>query len=262
MLVLRQDGPGAVTSTVLRDRLPVPGDEATGASGTARGRLHSVVTGLASGTGRANPLARFGVRYVLVPHPDGVPLVRTLDAVPDLARLSRTREFALWEVTAPAGRLLLVDRNTVTPLPTGQIDARVTIPPGASGRTLLLAEPADGGWRATLDGVAPRSRTVDGWAQAYDMPSTGGVFTLRRGMRLRHLWVAAQALALVVVVLLALPSSRWETHRPRGRRRRAKAAIAAPKKSEASALTVGAHRALPRARRRGSDVDEPSEAGT
>lgn len=228
---------GAVDSTVLRDRLPLPGDEATAAPAAARERLHGVVAALAAGTGPANPLARFGIRFILVPHPAGDPLVRTLDATPDLARLSRTPDFALWQVAAPSGRLLLYDRGTATPLPTGQVGARVAIPPGAAGRALLLAEPADGGWRAIIDGRPVRSRTADGWAQEYDVPAAGGELTLQRDMRGRHLWVGAQAFALALVILLAVPSARWETRRPRGRRRRRViAAIAAPREpSEAGA---------------------------
>jgi hypothetical protein len=139
--------------------------------------------------------------------------------VPDLARLGRSSRFALWQPIAPAGRLMLVDGRTVTPLAAGSTDARVRIPAGAAGRTLLLAEPASGGWHATIDGHPARGHTFDGWAQAYDVPPTGGSFTLHRGMVLRHLWVAAQGLALVLVVLLALPSEQW-VERPRRHRRR------------------------------------------
>ncbi|MFB9840719.1 hypothetical protein, partial [Actinoallomurus acaciae] len=85
--------------------------------------------------------------------------------------------------------------------------------------TVLLAEPAGGGWHAAIDGRPARSRTLDGWAQAYDVPASGGTFTLHRGMLLRHLWVTAQGMALVLVTVLALPSAAC-VERRRGRRRR------------------------------------------
>jgi hypothetical protein len=185
----------------------------------ARGHLHAAVAGLTSGTGSATALTRFGVGYVLVPYPDRDPLAGALDAVPDLTRLGRTSRFALWQPTTPAGRLMLLDGRTVTPLPAGRTDAKVRIPPGAAGRTLLLAEPSGHGWHATIDGHAARARTLDGWAQAYDVPPSGGSFTLHRGMTLRHLWVSAQGMALVLVTLLALPSEQW-IERPRRYRRR------------------------------------------
>jgi GT2 family glycosyltransferase len=219
MLVLVRRPDGSVAATVLRDRLPLPGEEATRPPATARRRLRVTVAGLAAGTGGASGLAQFGVRYVLVPRPDRDPLAGVLDAVPDLNRLSRTRAFGLWELTVPSGRLMLLDGSTVTPLTTGAVGARVRIPAGQDGRTIVLAEPADGGWHATIDGHTPTARTVDGWAQAYDVPPGGGVLRLSRGMRLRHLWVVAQGMALVVVTLLALPSAQW-VERPRRRRAR------------------------------------------
>jgi hypothetical protein len=219
ILVLAQRPGEPVTATVLRDRLPIPGEESVPPPEAARGHLRAAVAGLTSGTGGASALARFGVGYVLVPNPDRDPLAGTLDAVPDLARLGRSSHFALWQPVAPAGRLMLVDGRTVTPLAAGSIDAKVRIPPGAAGRTLLLAEPASGGWHATIDGHPARGHTFDGWAQSYDVPPSGGSFTLHRGMVLRHLWVTAQGLALILVALLALPSERW-VERPRRHRRR------------------------------------------
>ena len=220
MLVLAKRPDGAVTATVLRERMPIPGEETAQPAGAARRHLHAAVARLTSGTGGADALTRFGVGYVLVPHPDRDPLARTLDAVPDLTRLSRTSRYGLWQPVTPAGRLMLLDGRTVTPLAAGATDAHVRIPPGTAGRTLLLAEPAGNGWHATIDGHAARSRTLDGWAQAYDVPASGGSFALRRGMTQRHLWVSAQAMALLLVTLLALPSGQWIERPRRGRRRR------------------------------------------
>ncbi len=220
MLVLARRPGGPVTATVLRERLPLPGEETARAPAAARGHLRAAVAGLTSGTGSAAALTRFGIGYVLVPHPDGDPLAGVLDATPDLARLGRTSRFGLWQPTTQAGRLMLLEGRTVTPLAAGGIDARVRIPPGAEGRTLLLAEPAGHGWHATIDGHATRGRTYDGWAQAYDVPAAGGSVTLHRGMALRHVWVSAQGFGLIVVTLLALPTAQWTERRRRHRRRR------------------------------------------
>ena len=218
-LVLSSRPDGAIGATVLRDRTPIPGEESAQPPAPARRRLRAVVGALTSGTGGASALSRLGVGYVLVPEPGHDPLAATLDAVPDLTRLGSTSTFALWQPMTPAARLMLLDGQTVTPLASGPVDARVRIPPGPANRVLLLAEPAGGGWHATLDGRPVRSRTLDGWAQGYAVPASGGAFALHRGMLLRHLWVSAQALAVMLVVVLALPSARW-IERPRGRSRR------------------------------------------
>jgi GT2 family glycosyltransferase len=219
-LVLAERPGGSVSATVLRGRLPVPGEETAESTEAGRATLRSAVAGLTSGTGDAAALTHLGIGYIVVQNPDRDRLAGILDAVPDLTRLGRTSHFGLWQPVVPAGRLMLMDGDTVTPLATGEIDANVPIPSGATGRTLLLAEPAGGGWHATLDGHALRPFTYEGWAQAYDVPPAGGEFQLERGMRLRHLWVTAQGMAMIVVILLALPSGEWiERPRRRGRRR-------------------------------------------
>jgi hypothetical protein len=136
-----------------------------------------------------------------------------LDAAPEVTRLSRTDRFALWRLATPGGRLMLIDGNLITPLVAGRIDAQVQIPPGAAGRTLLLAEPADDGWRAALNGTALRAKQADGWAQAWDVPPSGGQFTLSRGMLTRHVWLGVQLAAVLVVIALALPGGRAEDSR-------------------------------------------------
>jgi GT2 family glycosyltransferase len=234
-LVLTQ-GPGQtqgrVVYTVLRGSAPMLGESETPTSAAAAGRMKSLVGELAAGHGDGHALARMGIQFVLVPRPEKDPLTPVMDAAPDLARLSRTSGFALWRLVPSAGRLMLLEGQTVTPLPVGETGGTVRIPAGGPGRTLLLAEPADGGWHATLDGSSVRSRVVDGWAQGYDVPAAGGRFELSHGMWWRHFWLIVQALAVAFVAVLALPGSQTEEgtgaaleavrgwRRPRGRRSR------------------------------------------
>ena len=221
MLVLDEASDGTVSFTVLRDRPPILGEEQITEPKAARRRITSLVTALASGQGAGvgGALSRTGVQFVVLRRPTAGPLENTLDGVPDLVALNRTNDLATWRLVQPGGRLMLVDGSTVTPLPTGTIGARVRVPAGDGGRTLLLAEPADGGWRAKLNGASLRSRTVDGWAEAYPVPASGGRFTLDRSMRSHHIWVALQGLALVIVVVLALPSPPPEESAARRRAR-------------------------------------------
>src|SRR6266545_3571322 len=113
--------------------------------------MDALVAGLLAGRGNDESLGltRMGVHYLLVPNPARDPLTGVLDAAPDVTRLSRTQGFALWRLATPGGRLMLVNGNQITPLTANPITARVAIPPGPAGRSLLLAEPYDGGWHAT-----------------------------------------------------------------------------------------------------------------
>ena len=273
-LVMRREPTGRVAYTVLRGTEPMLGESETPAEERARRRMDDLVAGLAGGrAGDGRALARMGVRYVLVPRPARDPLTRVLDATPELTRLSRTGSFGVWRLPYPAGRLMLLDGRNTTPLNVDAraAEARVRIPPGTGRRTLLLAEPADGGWRASLDGRQVRSTTVDGWAQAYTIPPGGGEFVLSRGELLRHGWVTVQAVAVLLVAVLALPGARPDAldaaatraggrGRARGRRARAAAGGLARRAAAHAERRTGALRARIRhAPAAAADAAEPAE---
>ncbi|WP_225992881.1 glycosyltransferase family 2 protein [Actinomadura rudentiformis] len=236
-LVMHREASGRVAYTVVRGREPMLGEAETPVNETARRRMDGFVAGLAGGrVGDGRALTRMGVQYVLVPRPERDALTAVLDANPELTRLSRTRTFGAWRLPSSAGRLMLLDGEDVTPLTVGQtpaVSATVTVPAGTGPRTLLLAEPADGGWRAAFNGTEVRAKTVDGWAQGYELPAGGGEFELSRGMLTRHLWVGVQGIAVLLVAALALPGVQLEGQvasggpgrhgRTRGRRARAAA---------------------------------------
>ncbi|WP_329522317.1 glycosyltransferase family 2 protein [Spirillospora sp. NBC_01491] len=248
-LVMRQEPAGRVSYSVLRGTRPMLGEAGTRTAGPARSRMDGLVAGLAGGRAEDDgpALTRMGVQYVLVPHPARDPLASVLDASPELTRLSRTPSFGVWQLQAPAGRLMLLngDGTAGPPLPAGRIGARVRIPAGGGARTLLLAEPADGGWRASYNGRALKARTVDGWAQGYEIPASAGDFELTRGMRLRHTWLVVQGAAVLLVAVLALPGGQADGPPAPGGRRRGHRA-----RSAAGALTRRADRGTGGLRRR------------
>ena len=80
-------------------------------------------------------------------------------------------------------------------------------PAGTGPRVLVLAETADGDWRATLDGRSLRA--VDaGWQQAFEIGPEGGHLVVTHDPPTRTPWLALQAAVLLVTVLLALPVRR------------------------------------------------------
>ncbi|MEO3786628.1 glycosyltransferase family 2 protein [Actinocorallia sp. B10E7] len=202
VLGLRQDG--GVGYTLLRGASPRAGEEEPQPSDAARERLDVLVAQLAAGQG-ADGLARMGVHHLVVRGPERQePLLAVLDAVPQLVRLSRGADFAVWRLSEPGGRLMLVDGAEITPLESGEVAAKARIPAGEEGRELLLAEPA-GGWNARFDGVAAEAGTADGWAASWKVPAGGGTFTLEREDPLWPKWIVVQGVAFLLVVVLALP---------------------------------------------------------
>jgi hypothetical protein len=72
---------------------------------------------------------------------------------------------------------------------------------------VVLAERADAGWRATLDGKALEPLDADGLL-AFALPGGRGELVVSYSDPLRPWLLAAQGTALLVVVLLMLPSLR------------------------------------------------------
>ena len=69
---------------------------------------------------------------------------------------------------------------------------------------MVLAERADAGWTAWLDG-RKLTATASGWSQAFTLPATGGQLTIRY----ENPWAVWTAIAQITVigltVLLAIP---------------------------------------------------------
>jgi hypothetical protein len=149
-----------------------------------------------------------------------------LDGTAGLSRENTDQSLDLWRVTSPAGRLVVLPtalareaatrdapvpatlaKNRPVPLSAGPVGARTTVPAGADGRLLVLAEGADNGWRAELGGQRLRPVTAWGWAQAFVLPATGGPLHIWHSAGSRDLQLLAEGLLLLVVLLAAWPAS-------------------------------------------------------
>jgi GT2 family glycosyltransferase len=205
--LLRSDGPRTGDAELTPDRDPTTG-------------LDAAVADFASGRGgdAAGRLVPYGIRFVLLTPPVDAGLRHAIDAVPGVQRLSRQSGAVLWRLTYTSARVRLlppgapVVRADGSPpparvVPAGQVEAHADIPAGASGRLLTLADAADGGWRATLDGHPLVGGRYDGWAQNFRVPGRAGAVALShdQGGRPTLLWL--QLGLLVLVVVLALPQA-------------------------------------------------------
>ncbi|MFI1017647.1 glycosyltransferase [Streptomyces sp. NPDC020965] len=211
-LVLGGTTAAKVPYTLVRGAGGRLGDAELAAAGDGDARLDKVVANLVAGSGadQTRQLSGFAIRYVLVR--DGAPrqTTRTLDATPGLSRLSRLDGSALWRVDRQVARATIVSGDA-DPLPVASaaVGANAEIPAGAGGRVLRIADRADDGWRATLDGRELRKTTVDGWAQGFELPADGGRLVLtHENSTARTGWVWTQVFLVLVLVVLALPGRR------------------------------------------------------
>lgn len=152
-------------------------------------------------------------------------LSRLLDAVPGLSPVGRSAKDSawIWWVDTAAGasskveaagsatsraRIISADggpqqllRNTE-----GEVN-RVRVPSGADGRVLVLSERADPSWKATINGKELAS-TEHGWAQAWKVPASGGVLSVRHSEPWVWLWLPVLALVVLIALLSIIPVPR------------------------------------------------------
>ncbi|MDT9684792.1 glycosyltransferase family 2 protein [Streptomyces sp. TRM76323] len=221
-LVLDGSSAAKVTYALVRGSGARLGDAELTAAGGSDPRLDKVVAHLVAGSGadQTAELSGFAIRYVLVR--DGAPreMGRVLDATPGLSRLSQRDGSALWRVDRQVARAVVVPaaagaagsaEAATEPLPVGSgpVEAHSDIPAGGEGRVLRIADRADDGWQATLDGKPLEKTTVDGWAQGFELPAQGGRLDLTYDAPLTHTaWIWTQCALAVVLLVLALPGRR------------------------------------------------------
>ncbi|MFG2650768.1 glycosyltransferase [Streptomyces sp. NPDC048436] len=213
-LVLDSESAAQVSYTLVRGSGARLGDAELAEAGGSNRKLDRIVARLLAGSGadQADQLGGFAVRYVLVR--DGAPrqMSRTLDSTPGLTRLSQEDGSALWRVDRQVARAAIVPASgSADPLPVaaGPVELHTTVPAGDEGRTLRLADAADEGWTATLDGRPLTATTLDGWAQGFELPASGGRLDVTYEAPVSHTgWLWAQGALAVVLVVLALPGRR------------------------------------------------------
>ncbi|WP_415952649.1 glycosyltransferase [Streptomyces sp. KLOTTS4A1] len=211
-LVLAGDNPDRVTYLLVRGAGARLGDAELAPAGKGEELLAETVARLVAGSGadQADELGGFAVRYVMVQ--DGTPrrVHRVLDATPGLSRVSQQDGTSLWRVDRQVSRVALVSGDEApTPVAAGPVEVHTEIPDGKAGRVLRLADAAAEGWTATLDGKPLTKKTLDGWAQGFELPASGGRLTVVHEDSGTHTaWLWAQGALALVLVVLALPGRR------------------------------------------------------
>lgn len=147
-------------------------------------------------------------------------LVAVLDATAGLERVTHEGTGTLWRVRPAEGEVVTSWARVVAagsdvtdpraaavavPGPRRAVDSVVAA--GAGPRVLVLAERADAGWRAWLDG-RPLPTADAGWRQAFALGSDGGALEVRYVAPYRTAWITALALTTLVTLLLAVPLRR------------------------------------------------------
>ncbi|MFF7184718.1 glycosyltransferase family 2 protein [Streptomyces sp. NPDC008222] len=211
-LVLDGESAALVRYTLVRGSGARLGDAELAAEDGENKQLDKVVANLVAGSGadQADELGGFAVRYVLVRKGAPRDVSRVLDATPGLSRLSQQDGSALWRLDREVSRAAIVSGSAAPqPVAAGPVQIHTKVPSGTGGRILRIADTADAGWSATLDGKPLTRTTVDGWAQGFELPAAGGTLDVTYDTPFGHSgWLWAQGALAVVLVVLALPGRR------------------------------------------------------
>jgi GT2 family glycosyltransferase len=236
VLVLQRRADGSLRYDLGRLGGPLLGDEDRVIPTRSRRLLDAVVRDLGAtrGSDADEVLTTFDIRTVVVSGRMRSSLTDALDSQPSLSRRDTPYNISLWQVILPVGRAAVLapalasaalkpagvgsasgrgpDRAALASTPptllrVGGQDVRARIPAGEPGRLLVLSEAISGGWRATLDGHPLVPTLAWGWAQGFHLPTAGGRLEVSRAEGSHQLLLVLQVLGLLVVLVLALPSS-------------------------------------------------------
>jgi GT2 family glycosyltransferase len=208
------------TVAAARNIMGEPGNETVRNDDAVAGSIRSVVATVVAGQGvdPREDLERLGVGFVVLRASDTAAQLTAsrMDAVPGLVAVGKTDVGWLWRISPlnqpvikaadVAHRLRIVDGAgaALALLPSEAVTAGTGVPAGPEGRLVVLAERADPGWNAWLDGRRLTS-TTSGWAQAFTLPAQGGQLSIRYETPWAIWTGLAQAVVIGLTVLLAIP---------------------------------------------------------
>ncbi|THA44870.1 glycosyltransferase family 2 protein [Streptomyces sp. A1136] len=213
-LVLGGTSSATVSYALVRGSGARLGDAELLAEAGAEPRLSKVVSSLVSGSGadQSAQLGGFAIRYIVLPADGPRQFRQVLDATPGLKSGRQDDGTAVWEVERSLARAVIVPgKQGQAPIAVEAepVEAHTKIPAGDEGRVLRIADRAAPGWQATLDGKPLKAKTLDGWAQGFELPAKGGRLDLvYRDSLARDAWHWAQGLLALLLLVLALPGRR------------------------------------------------------
>lgn len=214
-LVLRPeaaDGSGTLEFTVVRAGAAALGDAAV-VDPAGSDLLAPVVADVVAGRGSVSAarLATFGIRYVFVPGAAAPSVIETLDGQAGLVRASAPDGGAIWRVDGTTARVRLLEPDDSgeaavgVAVPSAETDVSAVISTESADR-VVVADLDDPGWSATLDGEALVKRAYAGGLVSFELPRGTGDLQIVHDDPVRPWLLVGQAGALVVVLVLMVPS--------------------------------------------------------
>ncbi len=230
-LVIDDDAAGRVRYTLLNGPGPELGDAETTPPVEDWARLDPYVAAMASGRGgdEMAALAGYGIRYVVLARGTTSTLIPILDGEPGLRRLSSSGGEVLWRVAGVTSRARVVTEDKQTPVGLADSGTQTAdpyldqaLPEGGVGRVLAIGATADAAWQAVsiaADGTRTDLAAVPGpglldWSQGFTAPDGAVRVEVRFDGTARATWLWVQLIALLVLLVMALPERRRDDPDP------------------------------------------------
>jgi GT2 family glycosyltransferase/rhodanese-related sulfurtransferase len=197
--------------TIIRDRPLQLGDAEI--IGEPSPSLDATVASLVAGGTQMTSveLGQFAIRYIFLAAPIDEALVRSLDGVGGLSKVSSTSSGVLWKVAGVTSRVRFIDpAGSTSSLTSDRVGADVSIK--GPGR-IVIADRGDPGWRAFEDGVSLTRSYAYGWATSFAVTKPGSVVIVHDSTK-RRTGIALQFLALLSLLVYILPGGRRKIDRP------------------------------------------------
>ncbi|HVV77882.1 MAG TPA: glycosyltransferase [Mycobacteriales bacterium] len=189
------------------------GDQAVSGHSADRASAHlaAAVQDLVAGKPGAGPeLVPFGVNYVVAANRTARHVASQLGRASTLTVIP-VPSATVWHSSLNTGEITVLTGSAAATASRGDLPSAApaevlpgngsVVAAGSGSRLLVLAEPAESRWHATLGGQQLRPTTAYGWAQAFELPARAGKIRVSFDSGSRHWWLVVQLAALVAVIL-------------------------------------------------------------
>ena len=169
--------------------------------------VHNSIVDLFNGVGVSSSqiLGYFGIQYVFMKDPADPGLVRTIDGIGGFTRSSATKDGVIWKVNNSHARVSFQNlKGQFFPINSEGIGANGFV---STPGKVIIAEKFDKSWRLLLNGVPVPLEKNEFGLPVFTINQPGEILITHDGTARRG-WISLQLIAIISVVILALPAGR------------------------------------------------------
>ena len=199
----RQKGEQTLSYYISRGREVTLGEPDVAPRDTAI--ISRAIEGLVDNTGvtSSNILSTYGIKYVFLKNPVSQDVVQTIDGLGGFSRTSATEAGIVWKVLKDTGRIKFTNYSGREYVLESK-GVRTFVPaPGA----LLLAETYSDSWQVFQNGYRLAKVEDANGLPTFEVTEAGEISIIHDG-RARRAWISIFIIALVTLIVLALPGGR------------------------------------------------------